>query len=102
MVRKCDTEKYRRRRAREKLAHAAHVERRQRQEREWRARVEEEEERRRQEWLADPRRQKIQELVNVLAGRLYADPTYRFLVMERVLHRLFRESGGYQDIFLEK
>lgn len=87
MTKKCDTEKYRRRRAREKIAHAKHVARRQREAREYRAIVEAENERCRLEWLADPRRQQIQELVNVLCVKLYASPDYHVITFWRSIER---------------
>lgn len=90
MVRKCDTQKYRRRRVREIAAHARNVARRQIEERQRLLRLRAAEEQRRQEWLADPRRQKIQELVNILAARLYADPVYRIMVIERTMRRMTR------------
>lgn len=90
MARKCDTQKYRRRRIREREAHAKSVARRQRERHDYWARARAEEERRRQEWLADPRRQQIQQLVNVLAARLYTFPTYRILAMYGAISDSYR------------
>jgi adenosyl cobinamide kinase/adenosyl cobinamide phosphate guanylyltransferase len=87
-AKKCKTERYRRQRAREKIAHVKHVARRQQEERERRAWLEAAAERRRQEWLADPRRAQIQELVNVLAARLYSHPLYKPMALFRTITSL--------------
>ena len=79
MARKCDTSKYRKRRQRE---HVNSVARRRRQAEEkalFHKRQREAIAAAREAWLADPRRQLIQQLVNILSARLYANPLYRML-----------------------
>jgi hypothetical protein len=88
--------RYRQQRAREKIAHVKHVARRQQEERERRAWLEAAAERRRQEWLADPRRQQIQQLVNVLVAWLYSHPMYK---QRALFHTIFgRQLNDFWDL----
>jgi chromosome segregation and condensation protein ScpB len=79
MARKCDTSKYRRRRVRERVNTEVRKKRIAANEAYWRKKHQEAQEAAHQAWLADPRRQLIQQLVNILSARLYANPLYRML-----------------------
>ena len=81
MARKCDTSKYRRRRVRERVNTEVRKKRIAANEAYWRKKHQEAAH---QAWLADPRRQLIQQFTNILYARLRAGPLYLMLVVSRL------------------
>ncbi len=79
MARKCDTTKYRRRKQREHVNALARRHRVELYDAGVRKRQREAVAAARVAWLADPRRQLIQQVVNILYAQLCSNPLYRML-----------------------
>lgn len=93
MARKCNTEKYRRRRAKERKNRKEKVVRLRIAENERHESWEELQKLRRAERLTDPRHQAVQRLVNVLYARLRASPLYGILQISQISRFLEKETG---------
>lgn len=84
MARKCDTTKYRRRRKRERLSAIARAHRNLVLEAQYRAQVQERARKAELARLADPRRQLVQRMANILYARLSSSPLYQMTEMARL------------------
>ena len=84
MARKCYQAKYKKRRLKERQNKLARMRRRQLTELEYLGRVKEQRARAEAARLADPRRQLIQRLVNILYARLSANPLYQMMEVAKI------------------
>lgn len=89
MARKCDTSKYRRRKRRERLNAIARSRRLELLEAQRRAEAQGRLRKAELARLADPRRQLVQRLVNILYTRLSSDPLYQLIEISKLFGVLF-------------
>lgn len=95
MVRKCDSAKYKKRRQKERRNKIGREHRLRIQEALRSEQIREQKRRAEAARLADPRRQLVQRLVNILYSRVSSDPVYQVIMVGKLFGVGFPEGGVY-------